>query len=172
MFKRLLDEAIRGELDQSIDEMDEDTHSDDIFEDEDEDEGPTLHILSEPVAAMLHCMKSVVVGPQLSDMGAIMVVDVGGGTLDLTIFEWDGNCAKQLMADDGSFDAGNKVDEYFIETLVACVGGSEVWETFLEYSRNPPSDENYTSDDLSYIDSRLQSLDRHDLRRLINSLSD
>jgi hypothetical protein len=93
--------------------------------------GPKLHILSEPVAAMLECQKL------LSEDACVLVIDVGGGTMDMTVFVYEDGFARQLLADDGSYDAGKKVDKYFMEYLIERVGGQQVWDDFLEMDRAP-----------------------------------
>ena len=68
----------------------------------------------------------------LSEGACVLVIDVGGGTMDMTVFVFEDGFARQLLADDGSFDAGKKVDKYFMEYLVERVGGQRVWDDFLE----------------------------------------
>lgn len=121
----------------------------------DRPDGPVLHIISEPVAAMLHCNKFVTEGESTlwtSDT-PILVVDVGGGTLDLTIFRWMDRAATQLAADDGSFDAGNRVDVYMLARLKERAGGEAVWDAFREYEVNPPAD--MPSIELNFLESGL-----------------
>jgi len=103
-----------------------------------------LHIISEPIAAMLHCNKFVIANSESAlwdSPDPILVVDIGGGTLDLTVFEWtEDRTAKQLVADDGSFDAGRRVDEFMISRVVGRVGGAEVWKDMFAMEKHPPRD--------------------------------
>lgn len=111
--------------------------------------GPTLHILSEPVAAMLECKKL------LQDDACVLVIDVGGGTMDMTVFAFEDGFARQLLADEGSFDAGKKVDKYFMEYLINRVGGQQIWDDFLEREKTQEGATYYYTD-REYLSSSLQ----------------
>jgi hypothetical protein len=104
--------------------------------------GPVLHIISEPMAAMLHCNKFVKEDESLwESTQPVLVTDIGGGTLDLTVQQWGpDHVATQLSADDGSFDAGCRVDELMEERLIERVGGRGVWDAFRDYEVNHPDD--------------------------------
>lgn len=119
-----------------------------------------LHIISEPIAAMLHCNKFVIANsekPMWDSPDPVLVVDVGGGTLDLTVFQWsEDKTAKQLVADDGSFDAGRQVDEFMVQCIIQRVGGAEVWRRFLGLEKAPPPD--MPSIEFTYLESKLLSV--------------
>ncbi|VDI64652.1 Hypothetical predicted protein [Mytilus galloprovincialis] len=93
-----------------------------------------LLIAKEPEAASIYCLyKSMTAKPKLDKK--YMVVDVGGGTFDVSVNEvLDKNHLRQLCSTSGGPYGGTTVDEHFLKILTEIVGQDVIQSLKLTHS--------------------------------------
>ncbi|RIA82063.1 hypothetical protein C1645_789124, partial [Glomus cerebriforme] len=85
-----------------------------------------LRFITEPEAAAIHCMKSLK-EHNLSVGAKFMVVDCGGGTVDLTIRQLlEGEKLSEITERSGDYCGGSFVDQEFLKFLERKVGSSAI----------------------------------------------
>ncbi|CAG8696780.1 6329_t:CDS:2, partial [Dentiscutata erythropus] len=89
-------------------------------------DSPNLLFTTEPEAAAIHCMKAL----KEHDLGvgdSFMVVDCGGGTVDLTTRKLlAGNKLSEITEREGDFCGGSYVDQEFLKFLGRKIGSSAI----------------------------------------------
>lgn len=97
------------------------------------DDGERLVIVLEPEAAAIHCIKHDK-GTKIStlDQGkCFMVVDCGGGTVDITVHEIaEHEELKEVVPPEGGNYGSTYIDQYFFKTYLPKKLAKEVIETF------------------------------------------
>ena len=79
-----------------------------------------VHILPEPIAAAFHYQQ------ELTDPQKVLVFDFGGGTLDITVMEMDGQGRHQVLSTSGERIAGDTFDQKIVLTKLAPHFGSRL----------------------------------------------
>ncbi|KAF0537725.1 actin-like ATPase domain-containing protein [Gigaspora margarita] len=88
--------------------------------------GSNLLFVHEPEAAAVHCLKTS--GEcDLSVGDTFMVVDSGGGTVDITTMKWlKSGKLSEIIESKGDYCGGNYVDQEFLKFLAKKVGDSTI----------------------------------------------
>lgn len=100
-----------------------------------EDDKESLVIILEPEAAAVHCLKTdgAIAGTGITHGSRFMVIDAGGGTVDITVCEvvrHSGLAFREIATADGALCGSTYVDQTFRSSLDAKFGVSNLFKDF------------------------------------------